>query len=125
MNNFQWDARFFDPGMGWSGTNWLPTPAISTFRPPFLLPFIPAGPDPQLALATVDVSIDASVLVGDYSITVGSFSDPTNPTINDEYFLEYVIDEGSNSIRFNVIPEPATLAFLVLRGFTALRRRRS
>ncbi|MEE9296579.1 MAG: PEP-CTERM sorting domain-containing protein [Phycisphaerae bacterium] len=120
MTNFQWDEGNFNTGFT---DNTLPAPALVA---PKLRPAtIPVGPDPQLALATVDVSIDASVLAGDHFITAGSFGDQANPTINDFFASPFDIDPGSGSIPFNVIPEPATLAFLVSGGFIALRRRRS
>ncbi len=126
MTNFQWDNGNFPEGfLFWFLDNSLPAPALAISGPLAIPAVIPVGPAPQLALATVSVSIDASVLEGDYSITAVSFEDSTNPTINDLFGGAIDIDPGSNSIPFHITPEPATLALLVLGGFTALRRRRS
>ncbi|MEE9293724.1 MAG: hypothetical protein V3W34_02000 [Phycisphaerae bacterium] len=91
MANFQWDAGL-DASAGWFQDTTLPAPAITSFFP--TAP-IPVGPDPQLTLATVDVSIEVSVAPGTYSID-------TTPTVNDVDFSEFVLDQGSGAIVFNV-----------------------
>ncbi|MEE9293725.1 MAG: PEP-CTERM sorting domain-containing protein [Phycisphaerae bacterium] len=113
VTNFQWDAGF-DPLAGWFPNNNLPAPSLGSFFPTAA---IPVGPSPQLALATVEVTVADTTLPGSYSID-------TTPTVKDAGNNPFVLDAGSESISINVTPEPATLVLLVLGGFTALRRRR-
>jgi MYXO-CTERM domain-containing protein len=121
MSNWAWDPQF-DEGLGWVLDNTTAAPALSSVFP---TADIPAGPNPVLMLATVDLTAAGDAPVGNTAIDVSSFTNPNLPTINDGELAEYTVDAGSGSIPVEVTPEPATLALLALGGLTALRRRRS
>ncbi len=107
LSNFAWDPVSFFPN-GWYAGNTLPYPRTTNF----VFYAIPI-PVEGLLLATLQVNLGSDLGRSDVS---------TGPEFWDGIPAPVVAIGDAFSV--NVIPEPATLALLVLGGVAVMRRRR-